>query len=74
MHLYEVPLAFALAGLALYVVLGGADFGAGFWQLTAGRMFLAVHPTNRPNYGADVDSFLAASPAFAASSLPSPGP
>jgi cytochrome d ubiquinol oxidase subunit II len=37
MHLYEVPLAFALAGLALYVVLGGADFGAGFWQLTAGR-------------------------------------
>ena len=37
MHLYELPLAFALAGLALYVVLGGADFGAGFWQLTAGR-------------------------------------
>jgi cytochrome bd ubiquinol oxidase subunit II len=36
MHRYEVPLAFALAGLALYVVLGGADFGAGFWQLTAG--------------------------------------
>ena len=28
---------FALVGLALYVVLGGADFGAGFWQLTAGR-------------------------------------
>ena len=27
---------FALAGLALYGVLGGADFGAGFWQLTAG--------------------------------------
>ena len=37
MHLYDVPLAFALVGLALYVVLGGADFGAGFWQLTAGR-------------------------------------
>jgi cytochrome bd ubiquinol oxidase subunit II len=37
MDLYELPLAFALAGLALYVVLGGADFGAGFWQLTAGR-------------------------------------
>jgi cytochrome bd ubiquinol oxidase subunit II len=37
MHLYEVPLAFALAGLGLYVVLGGADFGAGFWQLIAGR-------------------------------------
>jgi cytochrome d ubiquinol oxidase subunit II len=28
---------FALAGLALYVVLGGADFGAGIWQLLAGR-------------------------------------
>ena len=37
MHLYDLPLAFALMGLALYVVLGGADFGAGFWQLTAGR-------------------------------------
>jgi cytochrome d ubiquinol oxidase subunit II len=36
MHLYDVPLAFALVGLALYAVLGGADFGAGFWQLTAG--------------------------------------
>ncbi|HEU4703461.1 MAG TPA: cytochrome d ubiquinol oxidase subunit II [Conexibacter sp.] len=31
------PLVLALAGLALYVVLGGADFGAGFQQLTAGR-------------------------------------
>jgi len=37
MHLYELPLAFALAGLALYTVLGGADFGAGFWQLVAGK-------------------------------------
>ncbi len=36
MHLYALPLAFALIGLALYVVLGGADFGAGIWQLTAG--------------------------------------
>ena len=36
-HLYDVPLAFALVGLALYTVLGGADFGAGFWQLVAGR-------------------------------------
>ncbi len=35
--LYALPLVFALAGLALYGVLGGADFGAGFWQLTAGR-------------------------------------
>jgi cytochrome d ubiquinol oxidase subunit II len=32
-----VPLVLALVGLALYVVLGGADFGAGFWQLLAGR-------------------------------------
>jgi cytochrome d ubiquinol oxidase subunit II len=36
-HLYAWPLIFALAGLALYTVLGGADFGAGFWELTAGR-------------------------------------
>ncbi|MGZ4337892.1 MAG: cytochrome d ubiquinol oxidase subunit II [Gaiellaceae bacterium] len=36
MHLRDVPLAYALAGLALYTVLGGADFGAGWWQLTAG--------------------------------------
>lgn len=37
MHLYDLPLIFALIGLAFYTVLGGADFGAGFWQLTAGR-------------------------------------
>src|SRR2546428_13209789 len=37
MHLYDVPLIFALVGLALYSVLAGADFGAGLWQLTAGR-------------------------------------
>ena len=37
MHLYDVPLVFALVGLALYTVLGGADFGAGFWQLLAGK-------------------------------------
>lgn len=36
MQLYDLPLAFALIGLALYAVLGGADFGAGFWQLIAG--------------------------------------
>jgi cytochrome d ubiquinol oxidase subunit II len=35
-HLYDLPLVFALIGLALYTVLGGADFGAGIWQLTAG--------------------------------------
>jgi cytochrome bd ubiquinol oxidase subunit II len=37
MHLYEVPLLLTLVGLVLYTVLGGADFGAGLWQLTAGR-------------------------------------
>lgn len=36
MGLSEIPLIFALIGLALYTVLGGADFGAGLWQLTAG--------------------------------------
>lgn len=36
MHLYEIPLIFVLIGLALYAVLAGADFGAGFWQLLAG--------------------------------------
>ena len=37
MHLYELPLVFVLIGLVFYVVLAGADFGAGFWQLFAGR-------------------------------------
>jgi cytochrome d ubiquinol oxidase subunit II len=37
MHLYELPLIFVLIGLVLYTVLAGADFGAGFWQLFAGR-------------------------------------
>jgi cytochrome bd ubiquinol oxidase subunit II len=35
-HLYELPLLFALIGLAFYTVLAGADFGAGWWDLTAG--------------------------------------
>src|SRR2546421_7127166 len=34
--LYALPLVFALVGLALYGILGGADFGAGLWQLTSG--------------------------------------
>jgi cytochrome d ubiquinol oxidase subunit II len=37
LHLYLIPLIFVLIGLAFYVVLGGADFGTGFWQLTAGK-------------------------------------
>ena len=35
--LQALPLVFVLTGLALYTVLAGADFGAGFWQLFAGR-------------------------------------
>lgn len=35
MHLYEIPMICVLAGLALYAVLGGADFGAGLWQLAS---------------------------------------
>jgi cytochrome d ubiquinol oxidase subunit II len=33
-HLADVPLLLMLAGLVFYTVLGGADFGAGLWQLT----------------------------------------
>ena len=32
----EVCLALVVLGLTAYAVLGGADFGAGFWDLTAG--------------------------------------
>jgi cytochrome d ubiquinol oxidase subunit II len=32
----ELSLALVIAGLTAYAVLGGADFGAGFWDLTAG--------------------------------------
>jgi len=37
MSLAETPSILMLAGLAAYAVLGGADFGAGFWQLLGGR-------------------------------------
>jgi cytochrome d ubiquinol oxidase subunit II len=36
MLLTALPLVFTLAGVGLYVVLAGADFGAGFWELFAG--------------------------------------
>jgi cytochrome bd ubiquinol oxidase subunit II len=36
MFLKTLPLVFILAGLALYTVLAGADFGAGMWRLLAG--------------------------------------
>src|SRR5436309_2456741 len=35
--LSALPLVFVLSGLVLYAVLAGADLGAGFWQLFAGR-------------------------------------
>jgi len=31
----EIPVILMLVGLAAYVVLGGADFGAGLWELSA---------------------------------------
>jgi cytochrome d ubiquinol oxidase subunit II len=37
MLLQALPMVFVLVGVMLYTVLGGADFGAGFWQLSAGR-------------------------------------
>jgi cytochrome bd ubiquinol oxidase subunit II len=37
MELAEVPLVLVLVGLAAYTVLGGADFGAGIWQLLGRR-------------------------------------
>jgi cytochrome d ubiquinol oxidase subunit II len=35
--LSALPLVFVMSGVALYAVLAGADLGAGFWQLFAGR-------------------------------------
>jgi cytochrome bd ubiquinol oxidase subunit II len=35
MTLDEAPLVLILVGLAAYAVLGGADFGAAFWQIAA---------------------------------------
>jgi cytochrome d ubiquinol oxidase subunit II len=35
--IYLLPMVCVLGGLALYGILGGADFGGGFWQLAAGR-------------------------------------
>ena len=36
MLLRTLPLVFVLAGVVLYTVLAGADFGAGIWQLLSG--------------------------------------
>jgi cytochrome d ubiquinol oxidase subunit II len=35
--LEEIPMVVVLVGLALYVVLGGADFGSALWELIGGR-------------------------------------
>ena len=50
--LQTLPIVFVLAGLVFYVVLGGADFGAGLWQLIgargdAGHAASATTPTTR---------------------------
>jgi cytochrome d ubiquinol oxidase subunit II len=37
LDLTEIPLLLMLLGLAAYAVLGGADFGAGAWQLAGGQ-------------------------------------
>jgi cytochrome d ubiquinol oxidase subunit II len=37
LDLTEIPLALMLLGLTAYAVLGGADFGAGAWQLAGGK-------------------------------------
>jgi cytochrome d ubiquinol oxidase subunit II len=37
LHLYTLPIFFVVQGVALYAILAGADFGAGIWQLLAGR-------------------------------------
>src|SRR6266508_3242424 len=37
LDLAEIPLLLMLLGLAAYAVLGGADFGAGAWQLVGGQ-------------------------------------
>lgn len=43
MTLAEAPLLLLLLGLAAYAVLGGADFGAAFWQLATRSSTLREH-------------------------------
>ena len=42
----EACLALALLGVTAYAVLGGADLGAGLWDLTAGGI-IALHSGTR---------------------------
>jgi cytochrome d ubiquinol oxidase subunit II len=57
--LQTLPLVFILLGLVVYTVLGGADFGAGIWQLGAGRdrraenLREAAHAANAPVWEAN---------------------
>jgi cytochrome d ubiquinol oxidase subunit II len=44
--LQTIPLIFVLIGLTLYVVLGGADFGAAAWQATTRDEKLREHAHN----------------------------
>jgi cytochrome d ubiquinol oxidase subunit II len=44
--LHTLPLVFVLIGLTLYVVLGGADFGAAGWQATTRDEKLREHAHN----------------------------
>ena len=46
MELADVPLLLSLLGLAAYTVLGGADFGAGFWFLVSRKQRLREHTFN----------------------------
>jgi cytochrome d ubiquinol oxidase subunit II len=50
MSLAELPLFFALTGVAMYAVLAGADFGAGIWQLLAGRGEPGKHIRNHAHH------------------------
>ena len=43
MELADVPLLLCLLGLAAYAVLGGADFGAGFWFLVSREQRVREH-------------------------------
>jgi cytochrome bd ubiquinol oxidase subunit II len=49
--LAEGPLVLVLVGLTAYAVLGGADFGAAFWQL-GGRRAAQSHARRKHAYGA----------------------
>lgn len=59
MTLAEITLAVIVLGLTAYVVFGGADFGAGFWELTTGRgadgkrMRTAIHRSIGPVWEAN---------------------